>query len=72
MFESYDEAIREFTQQYLARLFTFTRGNVSQAAKLAGRSRTEFYRFLKRVDFDHKPYAAWTPGTDYVDIELEV
>jgi two-component system response regulator GlrR len=42
------EAKEQFERNYLARLLQSTNGNVSQAAKLARRNRTEFYRLLSR------------------------
>ena len=45
---SFDEARDEFTRNYLAQLLQLTRGNVTQAAKLAGRTRTDFYKLLGR------------------------
>jgi two-component system, NtrC family, response regulator GlrR len=42
------EAKEQFERTYLARLLQSTNGNVSQAAKLAKRNRTEFYRLLSR------------------------
>ena len=43
-----DEARRAFERDYLARILKITAGNVTQAARLAGRNRTEFYRLLDR------------------------
>ncbi len=43
-----DEARRAFERDYLARILKITGGNVTQAARLAGRNRTEFYRLLER------------------------
>jgi two-component system response regulator GlrR len=43
-----DEARRAFERDYLARILKITAGNVTQAARLAGRNRTEFYRLLER------------------------
>ena len=43
-----DEARRAFERDYLVQLLKLTAGNVSQAAKMAGRNRTEFYRLLER------------------------
>ncbi|MBI2754188.1 MAG: sigma 54-interacting transcriptional regulator [Betaproteobacteria bacterium] len=43
-----DEARRSFERDYLVRILKITRGNVTQAARLAGRNRTEFYRLLER------------------------
>jgi two-component system response regulator GlrR len=43
-----DEARRAFEHDYLVRLLKITAGNVTHAARLAGRNRTEFYRLLDR------------------------
>lgn len=45
---SLDEAKRAFERDYLVRILKITRGNVAQAAKLAQRNRTEFYKLLER------------------------
>ncbi|BCR05865.1 transcriptional regulator [Desulfuromonas versatilis] len=45
---SFAEARRKFEQEYLVRLLQITRGNVSQAARLAKRNRTDFYKLLQR------------------------
>ncbi|MDX9708688.1 MAG: sigma 54-interacting transcriptional regulator [Trichloromonas sp.] len=42
------EARRTFEQDYLVRLMQMTRGNVSQAARIADRNRTDFYKLLQR------------------------
>jgi len=47
---SFDEARDEFTRNYLVQLLKVTRGNVSQAARLAKRNRTDFYKLLTRHD----------------------
>ncbi|MEZ4240927.1 MAG: sigma 54-interacting transcriptional regulator [Myxococcota bacterium] len=43
-----DEARTEAERSYLLRVLRITRGNVTQAARLAGRNRTEFYKLLGR------------------------
>jgi two-component system response regulator GlrR len=43
-----DQARKVFEREYLVRLLKITGGNVSKAARLAGRNRTEFYRLLER------------------------
>jgi len=43
-----DWARRAFEREYLVRILTLTAGNVTHAARLAGRNRTEFYRLLDR------------------------
>jgi two-component system response regulator GlrR len=47
-----DDAKQQFEHHYLVQLLKTTRGNVSQAARLAGRNRTEFYRLLERHQLD--------------------
>ncbi len=42
------EARRQFEQQYLIQILQTTRGNVSQAARMAHRNRTDFYKLLNR------------------------
>ncbi len=42
------EARRQFEQQYLIKLLQTTQGNVSQAARIANRNRTDFYKLLNR------------------------
>ncbi len=45
---SFDEARDEFTRNYLSQILQITGGNVSQAARLARRNRTDFYKLLSR------------------------
>ena len=45
---TFDEARFEFGQRYLVRLLQMTGGNVAQAARIAGRNRTDFYKILNR------------------------
>ena len=44
----FEEARKEFERDYLVRLLKITGGNVTQAALLAKRNRTEFYKLLQR------------------------
>jgi two-component system, NtrC family, response regulator GlrR len=46
------EARNRFERDYLASLLQMTNGNVSQAARLAKRNRTEFYKLLHRHHLD--------------------
>jgi two-component system response regulator GlrR len=48
--QTYAEAKRRFERDYLVGLLKLTDGNVSDAARLAGRNRTEFYRLLQKND----------------------
>lgn len=45
---SFVQARDKFERDYLAKLLKITAGNVSQAAKIAQRNRTEFYKLLNR------------------------
>jgi len=45
---SFQEARDQFERDYLAKLLKLTAGNVSQAARIAQRNRTEFYKLLSR------------------------
>ena len=47
-----DDARRDFERDYLIRLLQNTAGNVSQAARIAQRNRTEFYKLLARHELD--------------------
>ncbi|MEP7206330.1 MAG: sigma 54-interacting transcriptional regulator [Casimicrobiaceae bacterium] len=44
----FEEARKQFERDYLVRLLKITGGNVTQAAVLAKRNRTEFYKLLQR------------------------
>jgi two-component system response regulator GlrR len=48
----FDEARRQFERDYLTQLLKLTSGNVTQAAKLAQRNRTDFYALLGRHQID--------------------
>ncbi len=45
---SFDSARKNFEQQYLINLLKATQGNVTQAARIADRNRTDFYKLLQR------------------------
>lgn len=46
------EARNQFELNYLRKLLQITKGNVTHAARMAGRNRTEFYKLLSRHEFD--------------------
>jgi len=48
MLAPFEEARKQFERDYLVRLLKITGGNVTQAATLAKRNRTEFYKLLQR------------------------
>jgi len=49
---SFSDARDEFTRNYLAQILQITMGNVSQAARLAKRNRTDFYKLLARHELN--------------------
>ncbi|MDP1653474.1 MAG: response regulator [Rhodocyclaceae bacterium] len=49
---AFDDARKAFEYDYLAQLLKATAGNVAQAARIAQRNRTEFYKLLARHDLD--------------------
>ena len=51
-FPSFEDARARFEQEYLVRLLKITQGNVTQAARMAGRNRTEFYKLLHRHELE--------------------
>src|SRR3954469_18582339 len=57
-FASFEDARRKFEREYLAQILRITEGNVTQAARLAKRNRTEFYKLLQRHQLDPKLFKA--------------
>ena len=49
---TFAEARNQFELNYLRKLLQMTKGNVTNAARLAGRNRTEFYKLLSRHELD--------------------
>ena len=47
---TYAEAKQRFERNYLVQLLQLTDGNVADAARIADRNRTEFYRLLQKYD----------------------
>ncbi|MDN3575396.1 sigma 54-interacting transcriptional regulator [Chitinimonas viridis] len=58
---SYAEARQRFELDYLVKLLKLTDGNVADAARLADRNRTEFYRLLQKHDLSPGMFRS-TPG----------
>ena len=61
---SYAEAKRRFEREYLVGLLKLTDGNVADAARLADRNRTEFYRLLQKHEL--------TPGHFQADSDANL
>ena len=49
---TFAEARNQFELNYLRKLLQITKGNVTHAARLAGRNRTEFYKLLSRHELE--------------------
>jgi two-component system response regulator GlrR len=54
--ESFAQAQSRFERDYLIKTLQATAGNVTHAARQAGRNRTEFYKLLHRHEIDPKQY----------------
>ncbi|WDZ96113.1 sigma 54-interacting transcriptional regulator [Herbaspirillum sp. WKF16] len=65
----YAEAKQKFERDYLIRLLKLTDGNVSDAARLADRNRTEFYRLLQKNGLDPRMFRG---GEEHVATERHV
>ena len=50
------EARDDFVRRYLIKLLKIAKGNVSQAARMAQRNRTEFYKLLSKHDLDPQDF----------------
>ena len=47
-----EKLLRRFTRDYLRRVLAATQGNVTQAARLAGKDRRAFWELMRRYEFD--------------------
>jgi two-component system response regulator GlrR len=59
---SYTEAKQRFERNYLIQLLKLTDGNVADAARLAERNRTEFYRLLQKNDLNPAQFRSEGPA----------
>ncbi|MGH1461514.1 MAG: sigma 54-interacting transcriptional regulator [Neptuniibacter sp.] len=53
---NFNEARAEFESRYLTKVLQITEGNVSKAAQIAGRNRTDFYKLLKKHNLEAVKY----------------
>ncbi|GAB3247867.1 sigma 54-interacting transcriptional regulator [Chitinimonas naiadis] len=58
---SYNDAKQRFELDYLVRLLKLTDGNVADAARLAERNRTEFYRLLQKHELNPAQFRTQPP-----------
>lgn len=53
---NFNDARADFEKRYLNKVLHITEGNVTQAAKIAGRNRTDFYKLLKKHHLEAASY----------------
>ncbi len=53
---TFNGARAAFERRYLIKVLKLTAGNVTQAARIAGRNRTDFYKLLARHDLEPGPF----------------
>jgi two-component system response regulator GlrR len=53
---SFNDARAEFERNYLNKVMTITEGSVAQAAKIAQRNRTDFYKLLSKYEIETKQF----------------
>lgn len=61
--QPFEKARGQFERDYLARLLKMTNGNVTHAARLAKRNRTEFYKLLHRHHLQPAQFKTPSPAT---------
>lgn len=49
---TFNDARAAFEKRYLTKVMQITEGNASQAARIAGRNRTDFYKLLNKYDLE--------------------
>ena len=64
---SFEDARKRFERDYLTRILKLTKGSVTQAAKLARRNRTEFYKLLQRHGIEAASFKADAKGDAKAD-----
>jgi two-component system response regulator GlrR len=65
---SYQHAKQRFERDYLNQLLKLTSGNVADAARLADRNRTEFYRLLQKHGLDPQLFRAEAPQDELASV----
>ncbi len=61
---TYAEAKQRFERNYLTQLLKMTDGNVADAARIADRNRTEFYRLLQKYDLTPRLFRSGEVAND--------
>jgi two-component system response regulator GlrR len=68
---TYDEARDQFSRDYLAENLQRTSGNVTKAARLAKRSRTDFYKLLARYRLQPEDFKKSSPAANDSEDDFE-
>jgi two-component system response regulator GlrR len=55
---AFAEARSQFEREYLTQLLQITHGNVTKAARIAQRNRTEFYKLLNKHHLEPSQFKA--------------
>lgn len=63
-FKTLKDAKAEFERNYLVSVLRISGGNVANAARIAGRNRTEFYKLLNQYDLDAASYREGGDGPE--------
>ena len=63
-FKTLKDAKAEFERNYLVSVLRISGGNVANAARIAGRNRTEFYKLLNQYELDAASYRESADGGD--------
>lgn len=67
---SFNEARASFEKSYLTKVLHITAGNVTQAAKIAQRNRTDFYKLLNKHDLEASNFKAATGRPETLDTDI--
>ena len=54
--KSFRDAKADFEKEYLIQLLQITKGNITEAGKLAGKHRADLYELLRKHDLDPQPF----------------
>ncbi|RTE66384.1 response regulator [Amphritea opalescens] len=64
---SFNEARSSFERSYLTKVMHITAGNVTQAAKIAQRNRTDFYKLLNKHDLEASQFKLGRKTNEYIE-----
>lgn len=64
---SFNEARASFERSYLTKVMHITAGNVTQAAKIAQRNRTDFYKLLNKHSLEASQFKPSRKATEFIE-----